>query len=110
MTVTHKPNRPVCTACNPWQVAQDVYDNPQRHTLLPLPHPVIVPGGRFRENYYWDSYWIVLGLLACGQVDTATGVRCQFTAHSVISHASQCAVVVSHRHRSCNDNYMYLCA
>ncbi|RKO96302.1 glycoside hydrolase, partial [Caulochytrium protostelioides] len=24
----------------------------------------IVPGGRFREFYYWDTYWIVLGLLA----------------------------------------------
>ncbi len=32
------------------QVAPDVYDNPQRHTLLPLPHPLIVPGGRFREG------------------------------------------------------------
>ena len=26
---------------------------------LPLPHPFVVPGGRFREFYYWDSYWVV---------------------------------------------------
>jgi alpha,alpha-trehalase len=29
---------------------------------LPLPHPYVVPGGRFREVYYWDSYFTMLGL------------------------------------------------
>src|SRR5258708_3476403 len=24
-------------------------------SLIPLPHPYIVPGGRFREIFYWDS-------------------------------------------------------
>ena len=31
-------------------------------SLLPLPRPYIVPGGRFREVYYWDSYFTMLGL------------------------------------------------
>lgn len=31
-------------------------------SLLPLPHAYIVPGGRFREIYYWDSYFTMLGL------------------------------------------------
>lgn len=31
-------------------------------TLIPLPHPHIVPGGRFRECFYWDSYFTALGL------------------------------------------------
>lgn len=31
-------------------------------SLLPLPNPYIVPGGRFREIYYWDSYFTMLGL------------------------------------------------
>jgi alpha,alpha-trehalase len=31
-------------------------------SLLPLPYPYIVPGGRFREIYYWDSYFTMLGL------------------------------------------------
>ncbi len=31
-------------------------------SLLPLPRPYIVPGGRFREIYYWDSYFTMLGL------------------------------------------------
>jgi alpha,alpha-trehalase len=31
-------------------------------SLLPLPHPYIVPGGRFREVYYWDAYFTMTGL------------------------------------------------
>ncbi|WP_421723327.1 alpha,alpha-trehalase TreF [Bauldia sp.] len=30
-------------------------------SLIPLPNPYIVPGGRFREVYYWDSYFTMLG-------------------------------------------------
>ncbi|THH27596.1 hypothetical protein EUX98_g6596 [Antrodiella citrinella] len=32
-------------------------------TLIPLNHTFVVPGGRFREQYYWDSYWIIQGLI-----------------------------------------------
>jgi alpha,alpha-trehalase len=32
--------------------------------LLYLPHPYVVPGGQFNEMYGWDSYFIVLGLVA----------------------------------------------
>ena len=28
---------------------------------LPLPRPYVVPGGRFREIYYWDSWFTMLG-------------------------------------------------
>lgn len=35
-------------------------------SLLPLTHPYIVPGGRFREIYYWDSYFTALGLMGTG--------------------------------------------
>ena len=38
-------------------------------SLIPLPHPYIVPGGRFREIYYWDSYFTMLGLQASKRVD-----------------------------------------
>jgi alpha,alpha-trehalase len=31
-------------------------------TLLPLPYEYIIPGGRFREIYYWDSYFTCVGL------------------------------------------------
>ncbi|MDF2187010.1 alpha,alpha-trehalase TreF [Paraflavitalea sp. CAU 1676] len=36
-------------------------------SLLPLPYPYIVPGGRFREIYYWDSYFTMLGLKESGE-------------------------------------------
>ncbi|WVQ72057.1 hypothetical protein IAR50_001601 [Cryptococcus sp. DSM 104548] len=32
-------------------------------SLIPLNHTLIVPGGRYREIYYWDSYWVLEGLL-----------------------------------------------
>lgn len=39
-------------------------------SLLPLPNPYIVPGGRFREIYYWDSYFTMLGLKESGETET----------------------------------------
>ena len=38
-------------------------------SLLALPYPYIVPGGRFREIYYWDSYFTMLGLKESGETD-----------------------------------------
>jgi alpha,alpha-trehalase len=38
-------------------------------SLIPLPYPYIVPGGRFNEIYYWDSYFTMLGLEASGRID-----------------------------------------
>jgi len=54
------------------QMDPDVALHPRQHTLLPLRSPhMIVPGGRFCEFYYWDTYWIIRGLLVSGMVDTA---------------------------------------
>ncbi len=38
-------------------------------TLISLPCSYIVPGGRFGEIYYWDSYFTMLGLKASGRSD-----------------------------------------
>ncbi|MGI8580714.1 MAG: alpha,alpha-trehalase TreF [Chitinophagaceae bacterium] len=40
-----------------------------KSSLIPLPHPYIVPGGRFREIFYWDSYFTMLGLQISGRID-----------------------------------------
>ena len=56
------------------RTAPQVAAAPERHSLLHRRHGLIVPGGRFRETYYWDSFWIVQGLLASGMVATAEGV------------------------------------
>ena len=45
-----------------------------RSSLIVVDKPFIVPGGRFREYYYWDSYWVVNGLLICGMKDTVKGM------------------------------------
>ena len=42
--------------------------------LLYLPNKYVVPGGRFNEMYGWDSYFILLGLLRDGRVETARGM------------------------------------
>ncbi len=42
--------------------------------LLYLPHPYIVPGGRFNEMYGWDSYFILLGLVEDHHLDLARGM------------------------------------
>jgi alpha,alpha-trehalase len=39
--------------------------------LLYVPRPYVVPGGRFNEMYGWDSFFILLGLLADGRVQQA---------------------------------------
>ena len=39
-------------------------------SCIPLPNPYIVPGGRFNEIYYWDSYFTQLGLVESGEIDT----------------------------------------
>jgi len=51
-----------------WEVLQRKPDE-EGGSLLPLPHPYIVPGGRFREIYYWDSYFTMLGLRVSKRVD-----------------------------------------
>lgn len=56
------------------KVAKSVVERPDEHTLLPLPGGVIIPGSRFREVYYWDSYWIIRGLLASKMYETAKGI------------------------------------
>ncbi|MBN6150746.1 alpha,alpha-trehalase TreA [Xanthomonas sp. AmX2] len=44
-------------------------DVPAHSSLLSLPHPYVVPGGRFREVYYWDSYFTMLGLVESGETE-----------------------------------------
>jgi alpha,alpha-trehalase len=51
-----------------WKVLTRKPDEAQG-TLIPLPNPYIVPGGRFREVYYWDSYFTMLGLQVSKRVD-----------------------------------------
>jgi len=44
-------------------------EHPTHSSLLPLPERYVVPGGRFGEMYYWDSYFTMLGLVESGRAD-----------------------------------------
>jgi alpha,alpha-trehalase len=48
------------------------------HTLLPVTGPFIIPGARFREGYYWDTYWAVRGLMVSGLAQLAKDVVLNF--------------------------------
>ncbi|PSN32620.1 Trehalase [Blattella germanica] len=56
------------------KIKKNVADHPDMYSMLYVPNAFIVPGGRFREFYYWDSYWIVLGLLHSEMYDTVKGM------------------------------------
>lgn len=45
-----------------WPVLTRQPDESIHDSKIPLPNPYIAPGGRFREIYYWDSYFTMLGL------------------------------------------------
>ncbi len=49
-----------------------------RHGLLYVPHPYVVPGGRFNEMYGWDSYFIQVGLLLDGESQRAKDIADNF--------------------------------
>ena len=54
-------------------------DQEQWTSLVALPHEYIVPGGRFREIYYWDSYFTMLGLAVSGREDMIKNMLDNFT-------------------------------
>uniref|UniRef100_A0A915Q3K9 Trehalase n=1 Tax=Setaria digitata TaxID=48799 RepID=A0A915Q3K9_9BILA len=59
-------------------VKPEVKNNPKRYSTLYLPYEFIIPGGRFREFHYWDTYWIIKGLLASGMHDTVKHILQNF--------------------------------
>ncbi|MGH1519451.1 trehalase family glycosidase [Chryseobacterium sp. JK1] len=57
----------------------------EKGTLLKLPKPYIVPGGRFNEFFYWDSYFIMLGLQVSGRVEMMENIveNCSYLIQNV---------------------------
>jgi alpha,alpha-trehalase len=51
------------------QLTRSTKSAPRYSSLLSLPEPYVVPGGRFREMYYWDSYFTMLGFAESGRQD-----------------------------------------
>lgn len=66
-----------------WPVLTRSTENTEKwDSLLPLPEPYVVPGGRFREVYYWDSYFTMLGLAESGHWDKVADMVANF-AHEI---------------------------
>ena len=53
-------------------------------SLIPLPEAYVVPGGRFREIYYWDSYFTMQGLVKSGHTDLVKNMLDNF-AHLIMT-------------------------
>ncbi|HDR9148189.1 alpha,alpha-trehalase TreA [Burkholderia vietnamiensis] len=51
------------------QLTRTATSVPPYSSLVPMPKPYVVPGGRFREGYYWDTYFTMLGLQVSGRED-----------------------------------------
>ena len=50
-----------------WPVLTRPREEQTNSTLIALPYSYVVPGGRFNEIYYWDSYFTMLGLKVSGK-------------------------------------------
>lgn len=69
----------------PEKYINGLWDTLTRHvdrsagSLIPLPGPYVVPGGRFQEQFYWDSYFIMLGLEAQKRHELTDDIMSNFT-------------------------------
>lgn len=62
------------------QLTRPPLDPPLGSSALALPAPYVVPGGRFREIYYWDSYFTMLGLKVDGREDLVEAMLADFVS------------------------------
>ncbi|XP_018020547.1 trehalase-like [Hyalella azteca] len=56
------------------KIPEDVKENSSLYSQIYLPNGFVIPGGFFQEIYYWDSYWIIEGLLISEMKTTARGM------------------------------------
>lgn len=67
---TSDPDRPVEAHIELlWDILTRQPDEADNSTLIPMPEAYVVPGGRFGEIYYWDSYFTMQGLVVSGRTD-----------------------------------------
>ncbi|XP_023702103.1 trehalase [Cryptotermes secundus] len=56
------------------KMSDDVHEHPDEYSIIYVPNGFVIPGGRFREFYYWDTYWIIQGLLLSEMYHTTRGI------------------------------------
>ena len=62
-----------------WDILEKPADGTQVGTRISLKHPYVVPGGRFLEIYYWDTYFTILGLEVSGKYDLIESILDNFS-------------------------------
>ena len=67
------------------RIKEEVKESDAHRTLELLPHSFVIPGGRFREIYYWDTYWIVRALVLSEMFATTRGILLNFF-HQIRQH------------------------
>ncbi|ADJ13424.1 trehalase [Halalkalicoccus jeotgali B3] len=64
-----------------WEyLIRDPVETREGETILELPHRSVIPGGRFREIYYWDSYFAAEGLAVTGRLDLIEELAANFAS------------------------------
>jgi len=62
-----------------WKVLERKPEDQRPHSSrIGLPYRYVVPGGRFNEIYYWDSYFTMLGLEESGRHDLTMDMIANF--------------------------------
>jgi alpha,alpha-trehalase len=61
-----------------WPLLTRTTLNEKYSSLIEVPHPFVVPGGRFREFYYWDTYFTMLGLVRSNEMELANNMLDNF--------------------------------
>ena len=58
-----------------WESLLRLHSKSERgSTLIAVPYPYVVPGGRFDELFYWDSFFTGLGMLRHGHLKLYRGM------------------------------------
>lgn len=78
-TYTTNPNHTIEEHINElWNVlTYEVYRD--RGSLMALPYPYVVPGGRYNAFFYWDTYFVMLGLAASNRYDMVEAMMKNYT-------------------------------
>jgi len=77
--IVDKPSADINKQINAlWQALEMPADEQIESSLLPLKNAYVVPGGRFREIYYWDSYFSALGLIESDRLDLVDAMLANF--------------------------------
>lgn len=81
-------------------------NTPEAYTTsaIRLEHPFVIAGGRFREQYYWDSFFVIEGLLAANMSylarTTVLNFMDQIKAYGFIPNGARYVYFPASRHIS----------